>query len=167
MANDVKSVNEIDWETWVPTESAVLCFIRDKDQVMLIHKKTGLGKGKINAPGGRIEQGETPEQAAIRETQEEIGLTCTDMKEVGKLHFIFTDGYSLRGTVFVTEKYEGELIETYEAKPFWCPIEKIPYDKMWEDDQYWLPEVIHGAYIKGYFIFDNDTMLSRRVEIMK
>ena len=57
---------EVDWSRWEPTERAVLCFVRDGDRVLLIHKKTGLGAGKVNAPGGRIDPGETAEEAAIR-----------------------------------------------------------------------------------------------------
>lgn len=163
--NTVFRVSDVNWKTWIPKENAVLSFIVDNDKVMLIHKKTGLGKGKINAPGGRVEPGETLEQAAIRETNEEVGLTCWDLTECGQLHFIFTGGYSLHGTVFITDKYKGEPVETVEAKPFWCHLNKIPYTQMWEDDRHWLPHVLNGFYIKGFFIFDDDKMLSHRVDV--
>ena len=130
---------------------------------MLIHKKTGLGKGKINAPGGRIEPLEIPEQAAIRECQEEIGLTPSGLAKRGELFFIFTDGYSLHGTVFFADSYTGTPVVTIEADPFWCDIDKIPYDKMWADDPHWLPLAIAGRYFMGYFIFDDDIMLSMKV----
>ena len=51
-----------------------LVFDIDGPQVLLIRKKRGLGAGKINGPGGRLEAGETPEQCAIRETHEEVGI---------------------------------------------------------------------------------------------
>ena len=59
----IKTADEINWETWTPDERGVIVFIIDREQkkVLLIHKKTGLGAGKINAPGGRIEKGETAE----------------------------------------------------------------------------------------------------------
>ena len=53
-ADSIQSVEEVDWEYWKFSEDAVLCFIEDQENLLLIHKKTGLGKGKINAPGGRI-----------------------------------------------------------------------------------------------------------------
>ncbi len=158
-------VTKIDWKSWEAKEKAVLCFIQEGSKALLIHKKRGLGQGKVNAPGGRIEPGETPLEAAIRETQEEVGLTPFNLIEVGQLHFKFTDGYSLHGTVFWSHEYEGTPIETDEADPFWCEIDKIPYDKMWEDDIYWLPPVIDGKYFKGYFTFDGDKMLSRHVDL--
>lgn len=154
----------MDWTTWQPRELAVLCFIVSDQRVLLIRKKRGLGAGKINAPGGKIEPGETPEQAAVRETQEEIGVTPGKLEERGELCFHFTDGYSLRCAVFFAYAHEGEPIETDEATPFWCAVNAVPYHDMWEDDQYWLPEALVGKRFAGWFEFDDDKMLSRDVK---
>lgn len=159
-------VATVDWQKWQFTETAVLTFIRGTgDQWLLIHKKRGLGKGKINAPGGRIDPGETALEAAVRECQEEVGLTPLNLRETGELNFIFLDGYSLKGYVFIAEQFTGEMIETDEADPFWCPESDIPYNKMWEDDRYWLPLMLEGATICGRFIFDHDRMISHDVTI--
>jgi len=157
-------VDLVNWKNWQPTERAVLCFADAGEKLMLIHKKTGLGKGKINAPGGRIEPGERPLQAAVREVREETGVIVDTLREVCQLHFIFTNGYALHGTVFFAATYRGTPCETPEAKPFWCEKRAIPYDNMWADDILWLPRVLAGKYVKGYFIFDDDTMLDQRVE---
>ncbi len=159
------SVGDIDWETWEPDEKAVLCFIRDNDKILLIHKKTGLGAGKINGPGGRLEPGETEAEAAVRETEEETGLVPLNPEKRGVLFFQFKDGYKLLGTVFFASEYSGKMIETDEALPFWCNIEEIPFEKMWEDDILWLPEAIKGKHFNGKFIFDKDSMISRDLEI--
>jgi 8-oxo-dGTP diphosphatase len=158
------SVDQIEWDAWRFTETAVLCFVQDNDRILLIHKKTGLGKGKINAPGGRIASGERAVDAAVRESEEETGITPVAPWKVGELHFIFTDGYSLHGSVFWTKRYTGYMRETDEADPFWCRIDELPWERMWEDDAFWLPSVLDGYFIRGYFIFDSDTMLSRRIE---
>ncbi len=159
------TVDEVDWDSWKFTEQAVICYIRDKDQLLLINKKTGLGAGKVNAPGGRIEAGEMPLEAAVRECQEEVGLTPIDPEYVTDLSFIFKNGHSLRGFVFYAESFEGEMIETDEAEPFWCNIEQIPLGKMWADDALWLPRMLKGEKLSGKFIFDDDEMLSSLVEI--
>jgi 8-oxo-dGTP diphosphatase len=160
-------VDRIDWDIWEPKDRAVLCFLVEDGQVLLIHKKTGLGAGKINGPGGRIQSKEEEKHAAIRELQEEVGLTPLDPQKHGELSFIFSDGYSIHGTVFVSTKFAGEMVETDEAKPFWCPIDSIPYEEMWQDDPYWLPEVLAGNHIRGYFIYDNDVMVSSKIFIYR
>jgi 8-oxo-dGTP diphosphatase len=161
----VTDVGQVDWNIWVPKERAVLCFVKKDDSVMLIHKKTGLGKGKVNAPGGRIEPGERALEAAIRETIEETHVIPSNLQKVAELFFIFTDGYSLHGTVFFADEHSGIPVETDEADPFWCKINDLPYEQMWEDDRHWLPLVLQGKKIRGYFIFDDDKMLSKSVVI--
>jgi 8-oxo-dGTP diphosphatase len=139
-------------------------FVQQEDQLLLIHKKRGLGAGKVNAPGGKLEDGEDYKAAAIRECQEEVGVTPLLPKKVGELYFRFADGYNLYGEVFWSFEFRGTPVETEEALPFWCPISDIPYEKMWRDDHIWLPLVLEGYGIKGWFDFDGDTMTSGRVE---
>jgi len=157
------SVESVDWENWAFSEEAVLCYIVHNGRVLLMHKKTGLGKGKINAPGGRIEPGETPLEAAVRETEEEVGLTPHGLEKRMDLHFLFTDGYSLKGHVYFADSYTGELKETEEADPFWISLEEIPYARMWADDEVWLPKALSGEKLKGFFIFDQDEMKSHKI----
>ena len=157
-------VNDINWDDWTPTEEAVISYLMKDGEVLLIHKKMGLGAGKVNAPGGHIEEGETALQAAVRETSEEVGLDSWNLRYAGELHFHFLDGLRLKGTVYTGRDFKGELTETDEALPFWCPVENIPWDKMWEDDIHWLPRVLkEDVCCRGYFVFDGDVMLDRDV----
>lgn len=160
-----KTVEEIDWDLWEPDERAVICYIFRDDQVMLIHKKTGLGKGMVNAPGGRIEDTETAMEAAVRETQEETHITPKGLRQMGVLNFQFTDGYSLRGFVFFADDLEGVEQETDEAAPFWTAVDQIPYDQMWEDDRLWLPKALEGSTFDGKFIFDDRKMISSSLAV--
>lgn len=161
------SVSEIDWENWQPTEYANLCFIVRDGQVLLIRKKRGLGGGKINGPGGRLEPGESALESAVRETREEIGVTPTGLDEIGQLHFHFLDGYKLHVAVFHAAGFEGEPIETDEAKPIWADLGKIPYDQMWQDDPYWLPLLLQRKRFRGYFLFDDERLLSHKIDLME
>jgi 8-oxo-dGTP diphosphatase len=157
-------VDQIDWPNWKPTEYANLCFVMRAGQILLIRKKRGLGAGKINGPGGRLEPGETAAASAVRECQEEIGVTPTGVEAIGELFFQFIDGYKLHVVVFAASGCEGELIETDEATPIWTDIGKIPYEEMWQDDPYWLPLVIKREHFRGYFVFEVEKMLSYRME---
>lgn len=149
----------IDWAAWRASEEAVLCFLRRADEMLLILKKRGLGAGKFNAPGGRIEAGETPVEAAIRETREEVGLTPLRPRPAGRLNFAFVDGYHLRCHLFVTESFTGEAVETDEAIPFWQRVADPPYTRMWSDDRLWLPLLLAGRSFEAWFVFDGELML--------
>ncbi|MEM7383508.1 MAG: SMC-Scp complex subunit ScpB [Verrucomicrobiota bacterium] len=158
---------KVDWENWEPKERSTLMFICEDEQVLLIHKKRGLGEGKINAPGGKLDEGETPLEAALRETKEEVGMNVSDAEFKGELRFQFKDGHSIHCSVFLATSYKGKPRETDEATPFWCPVGEIPYERMWEDDRFWLPKMLKGNFFKGWFSFDNDKMLDKRLEFSK
>ena len=153
----------MDWTRWKPSERANLCFIVKNGRVLLIRKKRGLGAGKINAPGGKMELGETALQAAIRETQEEVGVTPLHLEERGLLRFQFVDGYSLSCIVFLATDLEGEPISTDEADPIWVDLGAVPYHEMWADDKEWLPTVLSGGTFTGSFLFDGEQMLEKEV----
>ncbi len=159
-----RSLDKINWETWKAVDDATLVFTVVDGQVLLIRKKRGLGAGKINGPGGRLEPGETPLQAAIRETQEELCITPKELEEMGELFFQFVDGYSIHVWVYHASSYDGKPTETDEAIPHWFQVDKIPYDEMWADDRVWLPRMLAGEHFKGRFIFDGDEMLDQDVE---
>jgi len=155
----------VDGANWKPRERGTLCFIIENGKILLIEKKRGLGAGKVNGPGGRIEVGETAEQGAIRETQEEVGLTPTGMEWAGELSFQFRDGYSLHVELYRASGWTGELRETDEAKPFWCSTSEIPYGRMWADDEQWMPRLLAGEKFRGWFEFEGDRMEWFRMEV--
>lgn len=158
-------LSEINWQEWEPTEVATLLFVIRDEQILLIRKKRGLGAGKINGPGGRIEDGETPRDCAIRETQEELCITPHNVQFCGDLYFQFTDGFSIRGHVYKADSFEGEPTETDEAIPHWFRLSEIPYHEMWEDDATWVPLMLAGKLFAGRYIFEDDTMLEHEVEL--
>lgn len=154
---------EVDWACWRPKEFATLLFVVRDAQILLIRKKRGLGAGKINGPGGRVEPGETSLEAAVRETREELGIVAVSPELRGELHFQFVDGYSLHCSVFVSADYIGEARETAEAIPLWTPLDAIPYEEMWADDIRWLPDLLAGRRIRGFFHFADERLLSHQV----
>ena len=156
----------IDWSSWKPTERGVIIYITDRklQRVLLIMKKTGLGQGKVNAPGGRLEKGEGYLEAVIRECQEEVSVTPLNPEKRMELHFQFTNGYALYGEAFFTDSWEGEPRSSSEADPFWCDLDKLPWENMWEDDRRWLPLALAGKKLRGYYVFDDDKMLSEKLQ---
>lgn len=161
-----RRLNEIDWSTWQAVDPATLLFVIRQGRILLIRKKRGLGAGKINGPGGRLEAGETPRQAAIREVQEELCVTPKELSKRGELRFQFVDGYSIHVHVFWADDCDGTAQETDEAIPLWTDLDGIPYDEMWADDRIWIPLMLAGKHFDGRFIFDNDAMLDYCVDVV-
>lgn len=169
-----RTVEAIDWNAWEATDVATLTFVRrkvvrldgeDGDEVLLIHKKRGLGRGLYNAPGGRVEGDETILECAVRETREEVHVIPRDLEESGELRFQFADGHTLHVHVFVAQGHEGEPRETEEAIPEWTRVGEIPYDEMWEDDKHWIPHMLEGRRFDGRFVFDGDEMVDMELRV--
>ena len=148
-------------------QPCTLLFLRRDDEILLAMKKRGLGQGRWNGVGGKIEPGETVEQATIRECQEEIEVTPTQFHQVARLDFLMdsnTEPWHMDGHVFVANEWQGTPTETDEMAPAWFKLADIPYDQMWEDDTLWLPQVLAGQLIQASFSFDNtEKMIGHQV----
>ncbi len=151
--NEQDNVSRTDWKNWQPAIKATLMFIVQDGKVLLIEKLTGIGMGKVNGPGGKIDLGENAEQAIIRECQEELYITPLDPVKVGELCFAMTHIADIHCHVFIAKEFDGVPTPTREANPFWQSVETIPFSKMWEDDQYWLPQAIKGEIFHAKFDF--------------
>jgi len=66
--------------------------------------------------------------------------------------------------VYRTRDFEGVPTESREAAPLWTRLDQIPYDRMWEDDKYWLPMVVRGERFQTRWIFDGDRMVDYAME---
>jgi len=137
-----------------------------RSDICLAMKKRGFGKGKYNGVGGKVEEGESIEDAVRREAQEEIGVVVGNIKKFAELTFTFPHQPSFNQVVHVhtTEEWEGEPDETEEMSPSWLSTSYIPYEEMWPDDIFWLPKVLEGHKIRGRFVFgENDNILEKEV----
>ncbi len=161
---DARSLRDIDWDTWVPVDVTTVVFVVEDDRALLIRKKRGLGAGKVNAPGGRVEAGETPAAGAARELWEEVRLRAGRLRHRGVISFQFLDGYSTHMHVFRATGARGTPVETEEAEPMWVRLDAIPYERMWADDREWLPRFLAGDRFRGWGLFDGDTMLDFRLQ---
>lgn len=150
------------------TKTLSLLFLRRDNQVLLAMKKRGFGEGRWNGVGGKVEEDETIEAAMIRETQEEISVTPTIYEKVADIEFdeFFKGERTLMHVhVFTSTAWEGEPSESEEMRPDWFATDSLPYDSMWADDPYWLPQVLEGKKIMATFVLDDtDAITDYHVE---
>lgn len=160
------TLDDIDWTTWIADAVASIVFVRRGGEVLLIRKKRGLGAGKIDAPGGKLEAGETPEVCAAREVLEEVGVRVGALRYAGEHRHQFVDGLKLHIHVYVTDEAIGTPIETEEAVPHWFPEDQLPVEEMWQDNRMWIPTVLNGGSAFGRYVFDGDRMVDHVLELV-
>lgn len=139
-------------------------------KILLGMKKRGFGAGRWNGFGGKVQEDESIETAAKRETAEECSIVITGMEAVGVHEFEFEKerGTILEVHVFRITDYTGEPIETEEMRPEWFPIDTIPYDDMWPDDRYWFPIFLEGKAFRTRFLFgEDDAVLEQDIRVLE
>ena len=84
--------------------AASVAIVREHD-LLLIQRNRPPSEGRWTLPGGRLEPEETPEQCAIREVREELGLTLYGLRPL----IVLRHGpYRLQ--TFATQAYDGEIV---------------------------------------------------------
>ena len=141
-----------------PLRQVSLCLLLREGEILLARKKRGFGVGKWNGAGGKPEPGEPIERTAIRETEEEFGVTPRDLRRVATLDFFFPQtpeyaGWDQQVCVFVGEAWDGEPTESEEMAPRWFPLDALPLAAMWPDDVHWLPLVLAGKRLRAHFLY--------------
>ena len=147
-------------------QQVTLLFLRRNNEILLAMKKRRFGAGKWNGVGGKTEPNETIIQAAVRECQEEIGVTPLEPRLVGRIKFYMThDPEFLHDAfVYVTDRWEGKPVESEEMRPQWFALQDIPYKDMWPDDILWIPYLLEGKLFAGNVTIDGDTVASHTLK---
>lgn len=142
------------------TIHATLCQIISDGRLLLLRKDPGLfGEGKWNGAGGKLLPGESPEDGVVREVHEETGLELRSVTLHGVLDFYFGEKPEPDWVVhvFSSNDFSGEPNEVSEEGVLrWFRFEDIPYDRMWQDDEHWLPLLLDGKRFRGWFLFTED-----------
>ncbi len=147
-------------------KQATLCYCVRDNQILLGFKKVRFGAGKWNGYGGKVDAGETIEEATARELFEESGI-ATDhrlLKKIAHVQFYFAGKPVFECHAYVAHEWDGEPVESEEMKPQWFPIDAMPLDSMWVSDVAWLPGALAGNHVRGVVNFNEDGSL---VEEMK
>lgn len=149
-------------------EKTTIVFPINEAGVILGMKKRGFGKGWWNGFGGKLKDGESYDQAAIRETFEESHLSIKKLVHVANLHFYFDGTLSVVSRAYISDEFDGGIIETDEMKPRQFSFNNLPYESMWPADRFWIPHIFDPTERRprGYIaLFSKDKELHSIEEV--
>lgn len=148
---------------------ATLCYITNKknNSTLMIHrvkKENDYHRGKWNGLGGKFEQGESPEDCAIREIKEESGLTVNNITMKGFITFPMFDGKEdWYVFLFVSDNYVGKLIDPKEGNLAWIPNEKLTEINLWEGDKIFIPWLFKDKFFSAKFNYEDGEFVDYEV----
>jgi 8-oxo-dGTP diphosphatase len=143
------------WHDPVPRTTPIdvtVCYVLKNQRVLLQLKALGrFGEGYLNGPGGKVQPGELPNEAICREVNEETGLRLEQVSAHGVMNFVFgvPETKRLVAHVFSSSRFSGTTRGRQEGRLRWYSVDRLPYNRMWADNRYWLPVVLAGGIVRG------------------
>ena len=110
-----------------------------RDDVLLIQRNRAPSEGLWTLPGGRLEAGETPEECALREIKEELGLTLYGLRPL-----IVLRHKQFRLQTFATQAYDGAIVPDAGEIRDWRWVRPMQLGGMRTTPQ--LSDVIESAF---------------------
>ena len=146
---------------------ATLCYLKKDGKTLMLHrvkKENDMHEGKYNGLGGKFEEGETPEECAVREVFEESGLTAKNLILKGVITFpAFAKGEDWYVFVFVIDKFEGEMTISCEGNLEWVNDSDLLNLNLWAGDKIFLNWLKQDRFFSAKFTYENGTLESHSV----
>jgi 8-oxo-dGTP diphosphatase len=105
------------------------------DEVLICQRRPDQAMAlKWEFPGGKMEPGESPEEALIRELNEELGIKATIGTLVAHVRHAYRNGSSVDLQFFAVHQFEDELTNHIFNDMRWCNLRDLPgYDFLTAD----------------------------------
>ena len=119
----------------------VAAIIKDGNKVFITERGHGEFKGKWEFPGGKIEEGETGEEAIVREINEELRSTVKVLKFFGEINDVHGDR-CFNVKFYICELVEGNLELTEHLASKWIEPKNIVQSDFMEADKEILDKLV-------------------------
>ncbi len=109
----------------IATVNVAIAVIQHQDNVFISKRANNVDlAGLWEFPGGKLELGETPTQAMIRECQEEIGILPTQYQPLIELNYQLNQKH-IRLYVYQVSQYTGKAFGKENQKTQWVDVNKL------------------------------------------
>ena len=129
-------------------KETTLCYIEKSGSYLMLlrnKKREDPNEGKWIGVGGKLEEGETPEECLCREVREETDVTLTSYRKRGCILFRSDVWENELMHLYTASGYEGEILtDCEEGSLKWIPLEEIPALNLWEGDRIFLERLMRG-----------------------
>ena len=118
-----------------------LCYLEQDGAYLMLHrikKKNDINHDKWIGIGGKFEEGESPEDCAMREIREETGLVPKDLRYRGIVTFVSDFCPTEYMHLFTAEQFSGEMHACDEGELAWVDKKKVGELPIWEGDRIFL-----------------------------
>lgn len=131
--------------------AAIVAFSRDNPNLVLLGKRAKKeGEGLWVLPGGKLERGESPEQAVRRETAEEIGVVLDQVSPAG-FQWLPECGPEGCLMLYFTSQIKTcapRIVAAHEFSELeWFHVEALQMLAMWDSDRKAIETVLQGRRV--------------------
>ena len=149
--------------------NTTLVYVERDGQYLMLHrvkKEQDINHDKWIGVGGKCEEGESPEECAVRETFEETGLTLSDPQYRGVVTFV-SDRYEGEYMhLFTADKFTGSLKECSEGELVWVEKARVPELPSWEGDRIFLKLIAEpGPFFSLKLVYEGDVLVSHELKL--
>ncbi len=146
----------------------VLCYIKKEGKTLMLYrnrKPNDVHEGKWNGLGGKLEKGESPEEALLREVKEEADVSLIDFTLKGIITFPdFADGEDWYVYLYTSNSFTGEInYDCPEGELHWVKDEKIPSLNLWDGDYLFLKWLEQEKFFSAKMIYQGEKLVSHQV----
>lgn len=144
--------------------NTTLCYIEQNGAYLMLHrvkKENDENRDKWIGIGGKLEEGESPEDCVQREALEETGLTLQSYSYRGLVTFVSDEYGTELMHLFTADRFSGEIKECDEGVLEWIDRRALYALPMWEGDKIFLELIASpGPFFSLKLNYSGDRLIS-------
>lgn len=138
------------------------CYIQRENRFLMLHrtkKKNDINAGKWIGVGGKMEEGESPDECVRREIREETGLSVETLSLRGLVSFVYDNADTVHVFLYTAQSVQGEPVECDEGELAWVDKDQLDQLEMWDGDRIFLERMKRPGFFQMKMEYDGDRLV--------